>query len=150
MFQLTYAMKDADAFTHQISQLGAHFVSKGPAKEIYFKSTNHQLRLNQGMQADLVLVKCFDHYQEIIEVPISQDNQLRDLLSQALEEQAQFTKQVIRYYLKNVLIEIHRYETNTDLIYLQAETLNKCKDLARQLSLSGHDRIDQTPASLFL
>ena len=148
MFQLTYKIEQVDDFLHQISQLGAHFVSKGPETETYFKTPKHQLRLDEGISHELVLIKKIDHYQELIDIDIQHYNSLREILIEVLGERVRLTKQVIRYYLKDVLIIIHRYENLGQLLMLQAESIATCKDLARQLNLNDHDRLTETSAEL--
>lgn len=148
MFQLTYKLDDIDPFIHQISQFGAHFVSKGPETETYYKSPNHQLRIEEGVTVELVMIHTHDHYQELFEVNIPQYPQMKQLLQETLEERTHLTKQVIRYHLQKVLLEIHRYDKLPQLLFVQAENLNACKNLARQLSLQDADRISQTPADL--
>lgn len=148
MFQLTYKMDDTDQFLHQISQLGAHFVSKGPESETYYKSPHHQLRIEEGVNVELVLIKTEDKYQELIEIDVKSPAQITAMLEQALGEKIRLTKQVVRYYLKNVLLEIHRFEKLPQLLYIQAESLNTCRDMARQLGLIDSQLISRTPADL--
>jgi len=147
-FQLTYEIRDSDPFLHQISQFGAQFITKGPEAETWYHTPHHQLRLDEGVDVELTMVKLFDHYQEIFHVGFKQTNQMKHLLAETLGERSFLTKQVIRYYLKNILIEIHRFDKISHLLYLQAETLNQCKDLARQLSLNDRHRINKTSADL--
>lgn len=149
MFQLTYRLNDIDDFTHQISQLGAQFLSKGPSQETYFTlQGDKQLRLDQGMNADLILITKYDHYQEVIDVSILQYQQLNELLTKGLGQSGHFTKQVIRYHFKKVLLEIHRYEKIGDLLILQGEDLQLLKSTARQLSLEESNRLNQTSLDL--
>jgi hypothetical protein len=149
MFQLTYKLKDVDAFTHQISQLGAQFLSKGPVQETYFALENDkQLRLDQGMTADLILITKLDHYQVLIDASIAQHQQLHEVLTKGLGQLGHFAKQVIRYHFKKVLLEIHRYEKFGDLLILQAEDLQLLKSIARQLSLEDSERITSTSLDL--
>ena len=148
MFQLTHTLRDVDDFLHQITQLGGRFVSKGPETETYFKSPLHELRVEEGINAELVLIKKLDHYHELIEMDIQQPAQMKDLLNQILGERLHLTKQVIRYFVKDVLIEIHRYNELGQMLFLQAETIVQCKDLARRLGLSDHDRVEKSPAEL--
>lgn len=148
MFQLTYKLDELDSFIHQISQFGAHFVSKGPETETYYKTANHQLRLEEGITVELVMIEMHDHYQELFEVNIPQHPQMKDLLNKTLGERTHLAKQVIRYHLKKVLLEIHRYDKLPQLLFIQAEDLNDCKNLARQLSLLDTNRISKTPADL--
>ncbi len=148
MFQLTYRLKDVEEFTHQISQLGAQFLSKGPVQETYFSLEEKQLRLDQGMNADLILITKFDHYQEIIDVSILQHQQLNQVLTDGLGQIGHFAKQVIRYHFKKALLEIHRYEKIGDLLILQAEDLQLLKSLSRQLALEDFNRMNQTSLDL--
>ena len=150
MYQLTYILKDTDPFLHQISQFGARYVSKGPEAETYFHSPTHQLRLDEGVTVNLVLLKKHDHYQKLFEVDIPQHKQMKHLLGEVLGEQIHLSKKVIRYYLKNILIEIHQFNKLPQLMYLQGQELNDCKDLARKLSLEDKDRISKTSADLAL
>lgn len=148
MFQLTYRLKDVDAFTHQITQLGAQFVSKGPVQETYFYLEEQQLRLDQGMNAELLLITLHDHYQELLDVDIAQHEQMKDLLIKGLGEIGHATKQVIRYHFKQVLLELNRYDGRIgDLLCLQAQDLGNLKQMARQLALEDHNRIDSTSLS---
>ena len=144
MLQILYRLKDIDEFTHQISQFGAQFVSKGPVQETYFQLEPQQLRLDQGMRAELLLITIYDHYQEFIDVDIPQHEQLRDLLGKALGEKKHLTKQTIRYHFKQILLEIHRYGKSGDFLALVGDDLGKIKQLARQLSLEDQDRVEQT------
>ena len=148
MFQLTYKIRNIDSFTHQITQMGAQFLSKGPEVETYYNTPNLQLRFEEGMNAQLVLVKKQDHFQDLFPVDIPQNEQMKELLKQALGEKIQLTSQVIRYHFNKVLLEIHRYDKLPDLLYLGAVELNQCKDLARILNLSEKDRVDKTSAEL--
>lgn len=148
MFQLTYKLKNVDEFLHQITQLGAQFLSKGPESDTYFHAPHGSLRLQQGINSELILTEYHDHYQQLFDVDIPQFNQFKDLVIRLWGEQAYFSKQVTRYHFKYVLFEIHRFEKLGDLLYLKAETLHQLKEMARQLGLEDHHRLNEGPEQL--
>jgi adenylate cyclase class IV len=148
MFQLIYRLNNVDDFTHQITQLGAQFMSKGPESDTYYNSENGQLRLQQGVNSELILTVLHDHYQEVFDVDIPQFNQFKDVINRVLGERMYLSKQVVRYHFKNVLFEIHRFEKQGDFLIVEAETLHQLKEMARQLNLPDHNRLNETPADL--
>lgn len=148
MFQLCYKMPDIEAFTHQITQMGARFISKGPEIETYYASPQYQLKIEEGKNCQLILLKQCEYYQELQEINLASVPEFKDLFSKLFEERCHLTKQVIRYYLRDILIEIHRFEKIPTIVYLRGETLNSCLDLSRRLNISTHHRLTKTPGDI--
>lgn len=148
MFQLTYKIQEPDQIIHQISQFGAQFLSKGPETETFYAAKQHQLKLEEGITSELVIIKVVNNYQQLDVVDVNNARAMKEILAQALGERAFLTKQVIRYHLKNVLIEIHRYEKIGALLHLRAESVEPCLNLARQLNLGNSQKTFQTSADI--
>lgn len=150
MFQLTYKLLDTDEFTHQLSQFGGQFVSKGPEIETFFdvESDTQRLRLQEGINPEIILTTLYHHYQEIIALDITDLKTTKRFLNELHGEKLAITNQAVRYHFKKVLFEIHRYEKIGDLLYLQAETLQQLKEIAMQFSLQDRDRVDNSVEEL--